>query len=128
MIDYVSGDELSDDNATAHFILFEDCDPITFEDAMKDSKWQKAMDAEIKATANNDTWELSDLPQGQQTIGVKWVYKTKLNEKGEVDKHKARLVAKGYKQKFGVDYKEVFALVARHDTIRLVVSLAAQNS
>ncbi|RVW90346.1 Retrovirus-related Pol polyprotein from transposon TNT 1-94 [Vitis vinifera] len=55
-------------------------------------------------------------------------YKTKLKENGEVDKYKARLVAKGYKQEFGVDYKEVFAPVARHDTIRLVIALAAQNS
>ena len=51
-----------------------------------------------------------------------------MKENGEVDKYKARLVAKGYKQEFGVDYKEVFALVARHDTIRLRVALAAQNS
>lgn len=51
-----------------------------------------------------------------------------LKENGEVDKYKARLVAKGYKQEFGVDYKEVFAPVARHDTIRLVIALAAQNS
>jgi len=41
------------------------------------------------------------------------VYKTKLNEKGEVDKFKARLVAKGYSQQHGIDYNEVFALVAR---------------
>ena len=75
MIDYVSGDEQSDDDATAHFILFADCDPIAFEDVVKDSKWQKAMDAEIKAIEKNETWELSDLPQGQHTIGVKWVYK-----------------------------------------------------
>ena len=74
------------------------------------------MDAEITAIERNDTWELCDIPKGQKTIGVKWVYKTKLKENGEVDKHKARLVAKGYKHEFGVDYKEVFALVARHDT------------
>lgn len=52
----------------------------------------------------------------------------KLNEKGEIDKYKARLVAKGYTQKYGIDYEEVFAPVVRQDTIRLVVSLAAQNS
>ena len=86
------------------------------------------MDAEITAIKRNDTWELCDLPKGQKTIGVKWVYKTKLKENGEVDKHKARLVAKGYKQEFGVDYKEVFAPTARHDTIRLVIAMAAQNS
>ena len=61
-------------------------------------------------------------------IGIKWIYKTKLNGKSEVDKYKARLVAKGYTQEYGVDYSELFAHVARDDTIRLVVSLAAQNS
>ncbi|RVW22917.1 Retrovirus-related Pol polyprotein from transposon RE2 [Vitis vinifera] len=62
------------------------------------------------------------------TIGVKWFYKTKLNENGDVDKHKARLVAKGYKQEFGVDYKEAFVLVTRHDTIKLVIAMVAQKS
>ncbi|RVW60251.1 Retrovirus-related Pol polyprotein from transposon TNT 1-94 [Vitis vinifera] len=77
--------------------------------AVKESKWRKAMDAKIAAIERNDTWELSEIPKGHKTIGVKWVYKTKLKENGEVDKYKARLVAKGYKQEFGVDYKEVFA-------------------
>jgi hypothetical protein len=58
---------------------------------------------------------------------VKWIYKTKLNEHGEVDKYKARLVAKGYTQQHGVDYTEVFAPVVRMDTIRLVLALAAQK-
>jgi hypothetical protein len=58
-------------------------------------------------------------------IGVKWVFKTKLNEKGEVDKHKARLVVKGYAQRQGIDYSEVFSPVARWDTIRMLLSLAA---
>ncbi|GKV32421.1 hypothetical protein SLEP1_g41032 [Rubroshorea leprosula] len=69
-----------------------------------------------------------DLQKGHKTIGVKWIYKTKLKENGEVDKFKACLVAKGYKQEFGIDYQEVFAPVARMDTIRLVIGLAAQNS
>ncbi|RVW92788.1 Retrovirus-related Pol polyprotein from transposon TNT 1-94 [Vitis vinifera] len=128
MSDYeVTGIDQSEDPLT-HFALFSDCDPTTFESAVKESKWRKAMDAEIAAIERNDTWELSELPKGHKTIGVKWVYKTKLKENGEVDKYKARLVAKGYKQEFGVDYKEVFAPVARHDTIRLVIALAAQNS
>lgn len=45
-----------------------------------------------------------------------------------MDKYKARLVAKGYTQEYGVDYSKVFAPIARHDTIHLVVALAAQNS
>ncbi|CAM8959850.1 unnamed protein product [Rhodiola kirilowii] len=124
--DYVSGDENFDD--LAHLVLFADCDPLSFEEAIKEKKWQDAMDAEIRAIEKNDTWELTDLPEGQKTIGVKWVYKTKLNEKGEVEKYKARLVAKGYKQEYDIDYREVFAPVVRLDTIRLVISIAAQNA
>jgi hypothetical protein len=81
----------------------------------------------IKAREKNNTWELTNLPKGQKSIGVKQVYKPKLNADGNVGKYKARLVVKGYKQEYGVDYKEVFAPVARLDTIRLVISVAAQN-
>jgi hypothetical protein len=59
---------------------------------------------------------------------VKWVYKTKYNEHGKIDKYKARLVAKGYSQKFGVDYTEVFALVARMYTVKMIIALAAQKN
>lgn len=75
------------------------------------------MNSEIEAIEKNDTWVLTDLPRGGKMIGVKWIYKTKINEKGEVDKYKARLVAKWYIQTYGVDYAEVFAPVARMDTI-----------
>ena len=108
--------------------MFSECDPTTFKEAVKEQKWLKAMDEEIAAIEKNNTWELTELPMGQRTIGVKWVYKTKLKENGEIDKYKARLVAKGYKQEFGVDYKEVFAPVSRLETIRLIIALAAQNS
>ena len=50
-----------------------------------------------------------------------------LTENGEVDKYKARLVIKGYKQEYKIDYTEVFAPIVRHDTIRLLIALVAQN-
>lgn len=109
------------------FALYANADPVAFEDAAKENKWRKAMDQEIEAIERNQTWELVKAPKEKKPIGVKWVYKTKLNAQGEVEKHKARLVVKGYKQKYGVDYKEVFAPVARLETIRLILSLAAQN-
>lgn len=103
-----------------------DCtDPIRFEDAVKSSKWRQAMDAEINSIVKNETWGLTDLPAGAKKIGVKWIYKTKLNELGQVDKHKARLVAKGYSQQYGVDYTEVFAPVSRMDTVRMIIAIAA---
>jgi Reverse transcriptase (RNA-dependent DNA polymerase) len=67
------------------------------------------------------------LPKGHKPIGVKWVYRKKMNVQGEVERYKARLVAKGYKKKAGIDYEVVFAPVARMETIRLLISLAAQN-
>ncbi|GKV10020.1 hypothetical protein SLEP1_g21445 [Rubroshorea leprosula] len=116
-----------DDVPVTHFALFAYCDPLTYEEAVKEEKWKKAMAKEIGSIERNQTWELT-VPERHKTIGVKRIYKTKLKENGEVDKFKARLVAKGYKQEFGIDYQEVFALVARMDTIRLVTALAAQNS
>jgi len=55
------------------------------------------------------------------------VYKKKTNSKGEVERYKARLIVKGYKQKEGIDYDEVFALVTSMETIRLLISLVVQH-
>jgi hypothetical protein len=96
-----------------------------FEEAANDENWRKAMDEEIHAIEKNETWELTDLPPNKKPIGVKQVYKTKYKPNGEIDHYKARLVAKGYKQKPCIDYFEVFAPVARLDTIRMIISLSA---
>jgi len=102
-------------------------DPIHFEDAIKDKKWIEAMDEEMNAIKRNKTWGLVELPKGKEVIRVKWVYKTKSNAEGKIERHKARLVVKGYKQQYGRDYEETFALVARMETVRTVLSIAAQN-
>jgi hypothetical protein len=68
-----------------------------------------------------------DLPLGRKAIGLKWVYKVKRDEQGAVSKHKARMVVKGYAQQHGIDYDEVFALVARLDSVRLLIALAAHE-
>lgn len=65
------------------------------------------------------------MPVGAKRIGVKWIYKTKYNESGEIKKHKARLGAKGYTQQHGIHYSEVIAPVARWDTIRTILALVA---
>jgi hypothetical protein len=117
--DYVTSKGLSDEDERHGLVMFTSAeDPVTFEEAYKSMKWREAMDMEIGAINKNETWELTELPAGAKRIGVKWVFKTKFNERGDVDKHKARLVAKGYSQRQGIDYNEVFAPVARWDTIR----------
>ncbi|KAA0051339.1 reverse transcriptase [Cucumis melo var. makuwa] len=98
------------------------------EEASQNDKWKIAMNEEIKVIKKNDKWELSTLPNGKKAVGVKWVFKIKRNEKGEVERYKARLVAKGYSQRKGIDYDEVFALVACLETIRLLITLDAQNN
>ena len=78
------------------------------------------MDEEIKAIHLNNTWEVTELPEGSQPIGVKWVFKKKMNAEGKIERYKVRLVAKGYKQKAGIDYDKVFAPVTRMETIRSI--------
>ncbi|KAJ4751816.1 polyprotein [Rhynchospora pubera] len=101
-------------------------DPTTFEEAADKKEWQQAMKNELVAIEQNKTWQLVEPPADRNIIGVKWVYKTKIGADGSIQKHKARLVAKGYAQKFGIDYEETFSPVARFETIRLLLALAAQ--
>nr|GEW12755.1 hypothetical protein [Tanacetum cinerariifolium] len=70
-------------------------------------------------------WILVDLPHGKRAIGTKWVYINKKDERGIVIKNKARLIAQGHTQKEGIDYKEVFAPVARIKAIRLFLAYAS---
>ncbi|RDY00692.1 Aldehyde dehydrogenase family 2 member B4, mitochondrial, partial [Mucuna pruriens] len=75
---------------------------------------------------NNKTWQLFDKPKNKNVIGVKWVYRKKLNPNGSINKYKARLLAKGYIQQYGIGYTEIFAPVARMDIIRILLALAAK--
>ena len=85
------------------------------------------MDKEMQSIERNKTWELVKLPVGKKPIGLKWVFKLKRNSNSEVVKYKARLVAKGFVQKYGIDFEEVFAPVARLDTVRVLLAFAANN-
>ena len=79
---------------------------------------------EVLALKKNGTWELSNLPQGEKTVGCKWIFSIKYNADGSVNKYKALLVAKGFTQSYSIDYEETFALVAKLNSIRVILCLA----
>jgi hypothetical protein len=103
-------------------------DPTSYNEAIssdQSSEWKKAMTEELDSMKKNDVWDLVELPDGVKPVGCKWVFKTKLNPDGSVERYKARLVAKGYTQKEGIDYQETFSPVSRKDSLRIVLALVA---
>jgi hypothetical protein len=93
-------------------------EPATAKEALKTEEWRAAMMKELGSIMEKKTWSFVDLPRGQKAIGLKWVFKLKHDEHGDVVKHKARLVVKGYVQRQGIDFDEVFAPVARMKSVR----------
>lgn len=116
---------LADLYESCNFVIVE---PESYMDASKHDVWIDAMKSELEMIKKNNTWKLVDLPEGKNAIGVKWVYRTKFHPDGSIHKHKARLVVKGYSQVAGIDFGDTFAPVARHDTIKLLLSIAAQRN
>ena len=68
-----------------------------------------------------------DLPIGRKLVQCKWVFKTKFYTDGSPFKYKEILVAKGYSQVHGIDYNDTFAPVAKMDSIRLALTIAASK-
>jgi hypothetical protein len=101
--------------------------PTDIHEALTDSKWTQAVKEEMEALLKNETWTLVTLPKGKKTVGCKWVFSIKHKVDDSIDQYKARLVAKGYTQTYGVDYQETFSPVAKLNTIRVLLSLAANH-
>ncbi|XP_073219751.1 uncharacterized protein [Cicer arietinum] len=101
--------------------------PSSVSEALSDRKWKQAMDVEMEALNKNRTWKLVTLPIGKKPVGCKWVYTIKYRADGTIERYKARLVAKGFTQTYGVDYLETFAPVAKMNTVRVILSLAANH-
>ena len=102
-------------------------EPWSYSEASELKVWNDSCDDEIKSIIKNKTWELVDLPAGAKAIGLKWIFKIIRNADGSINKYKARLVAKGYIQRHGVDFDEVYAHVARIETIRFLIALASSR-
>ena len=111
--------------------LAENIAPLSYKEAIKspDAKeWEEAMRNEMNSLKENQVWTLVELPKGKKVLGSRWVLRVKLNPDGSVNRYKARLCAQGFNQKWGIDYCETFSPVARYDTVRAVLSVAAKEN
>ena len=129
--EYVLDDEIDDSvNYTVDYCYRVANIPTTYDEAvnsLETSKWKKAMEDEITALNDNDTYDLVMPPEGRQIVGGRWVYAVKNGPNGE-ETHKARYVAKGYSQIAEIDYQETFAPTARMSSVRMLMQRAVQNN
>ena len=124
----VNGDYIDNFLHACMIAAIDDCSiPISFEDALScddAGHWRKAISAELQALEKNKTWKHCNLPHGKAAIDCRWVF-AKRPTNSLAYKYKARLVVRGYQQTPGVDYTETFAPVARFESIRLLMAMAA---
>lgn len=81
----------------------------------------------MKSLVKNNTCELVELPKNQRVVGCKWIFKKKEGIPSvEKARYKARLVAKGFTQIEGIDYNEIFSLVVKHCSIRILMAIVNQ--
>jgi Reverse transcriptase (RNA-dependent DNA polymerase) len=109
------------------FIFHE---PNSFKEAMTSDEaqlWKTAADEEISSHMLNNTWILVPLPAGRQCITSGWNFKLKVDKTGTPYRRKARFFAKGYRQIQGIDYQESFAPVVRYDSLRVIITIAAER-
>ena len=123
-----SKDSFASDSALAeHYYMQNSYEALTYKQACTDPRWKSSMEDELQSLQENNTWELVPLPPKRKVVQCKWVFRNKLAADGSDIKHKDMLVANGYSYFHGIDYTETFALVAKMDSIRLVLELAASK-
>ncbi|GKB10762.1 putative ribonuclease H-like domain-containing protein [Tanacetum coccineum] len=112
-------------NTCLYACFLSHIEPTSIAKALFDSSWVEAMQEELMQFKLQQVWKLMDLPNGKKAIRTKWDIKNKKDERGIVIRNKARLVAQGHRQEEGINYKEVFAPVARIEAIRLFLAYAS---
>jgi hypothetical protein len=81
---------------------------------------------EYESIVRNDVWEVVPRLVGKSVVTSRWLYKTKNDAYGSIEKHKAQFVAQGFSQIEGVDYDETFAPFVRYTSIMSIISIAVE--
>ena len=106
---------------SSHLITEE---PDSAKEVMKTHQWLKAMQTKMESLKEHEVWELTELPEGLEPVGSKWVFKTKVNADCKIEYYKAWLVAQGFSQRFGSDYDETFSPVVRLESVCTLIGLS----
>lgn len=102
-------------------------EPKSIKSALAHQGWYQAMQEEMDALYQNQTWEVVPRDNHMNVIGCKWVFKTKLAPDGSLDRLKARLVAKGFHQEEGLDFTETFSPCLSPSKISLWTSTSSSS-
>lgn len=105
-------------------------EPMSYQEAITSqeaNQWRDAVNEEYSSLIENETWTLAPLPSNRLPIKCKWIFKIKPGYNDIPTRYKARLVAKGYSQRKGIDYKETFAPVVKHTSLRLILAIASKE-
>ncbi|CAI7773127.1 unnamed protein product, partial [Closterium sp. NIES-54] len=107
-------------------------EPATVQQALGEEhkeKWREAMDRELKALQERNTWKVVPISvaQNKTILTGKWVFRVKTKADGTIDKFKARWVVRGFDQEHGRDFTETFAPVSRHTSLRILLAVAAMK-
>jgi hypothetical protein len=100
--------------------------PTTFVQSFDQQVWQEAMLEEYDFIMRNDVWEVVPRSVGKSVVTSRWLYKTKYDVDGSIEKNKARFVARGFSQIEEVNYDETFTPVARYTSIQSIISIAEE--
>nr|GEX02001.1 retrovirus-related Pol polyprotein from transposon TNT 1-94 [Tanacetum cinerariifolium] len=103
-------------------------EPKNFKSMIIEDCWFQTMQDKIYEFDRLQVWELVPQPDCVMIIALKWIYKVKLDEYGDVLKNKAWLVAKGYRQEEGINFEESFAPVACIEAIHIFIANAASRN
>ena len=104
-------------------------DPHSFRETMNRPHvphWKIAMERELEAFLRLDVLEMCILPHGTNLISCRWLFITKYNCDGSLNKYKSRLVARGFSQVHGLDFNELFATTVTMAALRIFIARAYQ--